>query len=127
MPAPPSGKKSLLIVTNDSEVFLSKKLESAGDLFGGRVTEIKNFVKSMEDELVNDIAESAIGAMFQALEKLREIGIERHSTACPVAEMTMDGVDVQVQVMITPNKLDWLEENEKAVRKVFPFGDTMIN
>lgn len=50
MPAPPSGKKSLLIVTNDSEVFLSKKLESAGDLFGGRVTEIKNFVKSMEDE-----------------------------------------------------------------------------
>lgn len=81
----------------------------------------------MEDELVNDIAESAIGAMFQALGKLREIGIERHSTACPVAEMTMDGVDVQVQVMITPNKADWLEENETAVRKVFPFGDIMIN
>ena len=77
--------------------------------------------KSMEDELVNDMAESAISAMFQALEKLREIGIERHSAACSVAEMTMDGVDVQVQVMITPNKLDWLEGNETAVRKVFPF------
>lgn len=49
-PAPKSGKKSLLIVTNDSEVFLSKKLEAAGDLFGGRVTEIKDFVKSMEAE-----------------------------------------------------------------------------
>ena len=81
----------------------------------------------MEDELVNDMAESAINAMFQALEKLREIGIERHSTACPVAVMTMDDVDVQVQVMITPNKADWLEGTETAVRKVFPFGDTMIN
>ena len=81
----------------------------------------------MEDELEHDLAESAIGAMFQALEKLRELGIERHSTACPVAEMTMDGVDVQVQVMITPNKADWLEDGETAVRKVFPFGDTMIN
>ena len=81
----------------------------------------------MEDELVNDMAESAINAMFQALEKLREIGIERHSAACSVAVMTMDDVDVQVQVMITPNKLDWLEGNETAVRKVFPFGDTMIN
>ena len=81
----------------------------------------------MEDELVNDIAESAINAMFQALEKLRELGIERHSTSCSVAVMTMDDVDVQVQVMITPNKLDWLEENETAVRKVFPFGDTMVN
>ena len=51
----------------------------------------------MEDELVNDIAESAINAMFQALEKLRKLGIERHSTACSVAVMTMDGVDVQVK------------------------------
>lgn len=81
----------------------------------------------MEEELVNDIAESALNAMFQALEKLRELGIERHSTACSVAMMTMDDVDVQVQVMITPNKLDWLEGNETAVRRVFPFGDTMIN
>lgn len=81
----------------------------------------------MEDELVDDIAESAINAMFQALEKLRELGIERHSTACSVAVMTMDNVDVQVQVMITPNKADWLEGNETAVRKVFPFGDTMVN
>ena len=81
----------------------------------------------MEDELVNDIAESAINAMLQALEKLRELGIERHSTACSVAVMTMDDVDVQVQVMVTPNKADWLEGNETAVRKVFPFGDTMIN
>ena len=81
----------------------------------------------MEDELVNDIAESAINAMFQALEKLRELGVERHSASCSVAVMTMDGVDVQVQVMITPNKLDWLEGNETAVRKVFPFGDTTIN
>ena len=81
----------------------------------------------MEDELVNDIAESAINAMFQALEKLRELGIERHSTACSVAVMTMDDVDVQVQVMITPNKADWLEGNETAVRKVFPFDDTMVN
>lgn len=45
---------------------------------------------------MNDIAESAINAMFQALEKLRELGIERHSTACSVAVMTMDDVDVQV-------------------------------
>ena len=81
----------------------------------------------MEDELVDDIAESAINAMFQALEKLRGLGIERHSTACSVAVMTMDDVDVQVQVMITPNKADWLDGNETAVRKVFPFGDTMIN
>jgi hypothetical protein len=50
MPAPKSDKKKLLIVTNDSEAFLSKKLEAAGDLFGGRVTEIKDFVKSMESE-----------------------------------------------------------------------------
>ena len=81
----------------------------------------------MEDELVNDIAESAINAMFQALEKLRELGIERHSTACSVAVMTMDDVDVQVQVMVTSSKFDWIEAGETSVRKVLPFGDTMIN
>ncbi len=48
--APRTGKKNILIVTNDSEVTISNKLEAAGDLFGGRVTEIREFVKSLEEE-----------------------------------------------------------------------------
>jgi hypothetical protein len=48
--APPTGKKNILIVTNDSEVTTSNKLESAGELYGGRVTEIREFVKSLESE-----------------------------------------------------------------------------
>ncbi|MFA6799474.1 MAG: hypothetical protein WCR37_00500 [Candidatus Methanomethylophilaceae archaeon] len=48
--APQTGKKNVLIVTNDSEVFLSKKLEAAGDIFGGRVTEVREFFKSLDAE-----------------------------------------------------------------------------
>ena len=48
--APPTGKKNVLIVTNDSGVTISDKLESAGDLYAGRVTEIREFVKSLEEE-----------------------------------------------------------------------------
>ena len=50
IPAPPSGKKCVLIVTNDSEVFLSNKLEEAGNLFGGRLTEVKNFYERINSE-----------------------------------------------------------------------------
>ena len=50
IPAPPSGKKSVLIVTNDSGVFLSNKLEAAKDLFGGRFTEVKNFYEKIDSE-----------------------------------------------------------------------------
>ncbi|MGE0015045.1 MAG: hypothetical protein AB7S83_02520 [Candidatus Methanomethylophilaceae archaeon] len=48
--APQTGKKNVLIVTNDSEVFLSKKLEAAGDIFGGRVTEVRDFFKDLDAE-----------------------------------------------------------------------------
>lgn len=48
--APPTGKKNIMIVTNDSGVATSDRLESAGELYGGRVTEIREFVKSLEEE-----------------------------------------------------------------------------
>lgn len=48
--APQTGKKNILIVTNDSEVFLSKRLEAAGDIFGGRVTEVRDFYKDLDAE-----------------------------------------------------------------------------
>ncbi|MEA4977627.1 MAG: hypothetical protein VB016_03650 [Methanomassiliicoccaceae archaeon] len=48
--APATGKKNVLIVTNDSQVFLSKRLEAAGDIFGGRVTEVRDFFKRLDAE-----------------------------------------------------------------------------
>lgn len=48
--APRTGRKNIMVVTNDSEVTTSDKLESAGKLYGGRVTEIREFVKSLEKE-----------------------------------------------------------------------------
>ncbi|HKM09463.1 MAG TPA: hypothetical protein VJX93_03115 [Candidatus Methanomethylophilaceae archaeon] len=54
IPAPDSGKKKILVVTNDSTVALTNKLESAGELYGGRVTEIRDFVKSIEKEFGNE-------------------------------------------------------------------------
>lgn len=50
MAAPPTGKKNILIVTNDSEVTTSNRLESAGELYGGRVTEVRNFVNALMEE-----------------------------------------------------------------------------
>lgn len=81
----------------------------------------------MDDELANDVAESALSAILQALNVLMEVGVERHSISCSVALMNMDGIDVQVQISITPNKADWIEPDDTAVFNVFPFGNTTIN
>ncbi|MDO5862483.1 MAG: hypothetical protein Q4Q58_06815, partial [Thermoplasmata archaeon] len=41
--------KRILIVTNDSTVFLTKnRITSVFEMFGGRVTEVKNLVKRLD-------------------------------------------------------------------------------
>ncbi len=43
----------ILVVTNDSTVFLSKRLDSAFNMFGGRATEVKKLVARL-DTLTDD-------------------------------------------------------------------------
>ena len=46
---------SVLIVTNDSTVFLVRnRIDSAFNMFGGRVTEVKNLVKRLDTAVKND-------------------------------------------------------------------------
>lgn len=40
--------KLVLVVTNDSTVFLGKNIASAFDMFGGRATEVKNLVARLD-------------------------------------------------------------------------------
>jgi hypothetical protein len=41
-------KKRVLVITNDSEVFLSDKFVSAFEMFGGRMTEVKDLVGRLD-------------------------------------------------------------------------------
>lgn len=43
-----SKKKMILVVTNDSTVFLKDGIASAFDMFGGRMTEVKNLVATLD-------------------------------------------------------------------------------
>ena len=40
--------RSVLVITNDSTVFLKKGLATAYEMFGGRTTEIKKFVARLD-------------------------------------------------------------------------------
>ena len=56
--------KRILIVTNDSTVFLVKnRIATAFELFGGRVTEVKNLVKRL-DTAVDDRGQKLCDVSF---------------------------------------------------------------
>ena len=56
--------KRILIVTNDSTVFLTKnRIDTAFNIFGGRVTEVKNLVKRL-DTAENDRGEKLCDVSF---------------------------------------------------------------
>ncbi len=42
-------RKQVLVITNDSTVFLTKKWVSAYEMFGGRLTEVKNLVERLSE------------------------------------------------------------------------------
>ena len=54
--------KRILVISNDSTVFLSNGFVSAFDMFGGRLTEVKNLVKRLND--VCDISFAIISGEF---------------------------------------------------------------
>ncbi|MCL2333217.1 MAG: hypothetical protein FWC52_00270 [Candidatus Methanoplasma sp.] len=61
--------RSVVVVTNDSTVFLHKGLASAFEMFGGRVTEIKNFVARLDtatkgDRKLCDVSFGVISTRF---------------------------------------------------------------
>lgn len=47
--------KLILVITNDSTVFLESGLASAFDMFGGRVTEVKELVARLDTASKNDV------------------------------------------------------------------------
>lgn len=54
----------VLVVTNDSTVFLEKnRIASAADMFGGRVTEVKNLVERLKS-LTNDDGKPVVDVSF---------------------------------------------------------------
>jgi len=61
--------RSVLVVTNDSTVFLKKGLATAYEMFGGRTTEIKNFVERLDTAKKNgknicDVSYGVISSRF---------------------------------------------------------------
>lgn len=56
-------RRRILVVTNDSTVMLGKGLCSARDMFGGRVTEVKNLVDRL-DALTDDSGRKLVDVSF---------------------------------------------------------------
>lgn len=81
----------------------------------------------MDDKTADEITKAAFDAIVQALYILHQTGVKGHSSTCPVAYMKLDGVDVQVKITITPNKSDWVREDNVFIGRVFPYGDITIN
>ncbi|MDR2866431.1 MAG: hypothetical protein LBV13_03395 [Methanomassiliicoccaceae archaeon] len=52
----------VLVITNDSTVFLSERVCSAKDIFGGRVTEVKNFCNRLSK--ICDVSFGIISGRF---------------------------------------------------------------
>jgi hypothetical protein len=50
------------VITNDSSVFLKEGLCSAGEMFGGRVTEVRNFCKRLTE--ICDVSFAIISGRF---------------------------------------------------------------
>ncbi|MDY0294027.1 MAG: hypothetical protein RBQ77_05640 [Candidatus Methanomethylophilaceae archaeon] len=62
IPAPDDGRRKVLVVTNDSSVFLKNGAASAFEMFGGRLTEVKNLVARLDD--VCDVSFGIITGRF---------------------------------------------------------------
>lgn len=54
--------KRVFVITNDSTVFLTDKWVSAFDMFGGRMTEVKNLVKDLCDKA--DVSLGVVSGRF---------------------------------------------------------------
>lgn len=54
--------KRVLVITNDSEVFLTDRWVSAEEMFGGRVTEVKNLVARLRESC--DVSFGIISGKF---------------------------------------------------------------
>lgn len=57
-----SPNKRILVISNDSAVFLSSGFVSAYDMFGGRLTEVKNLVDRLKG--VGDVSFAIISGKF---------------------------------------------------------------
>jgi nitrite reductase/ring-hydroxylating ferredoxin subunit len=62
IPARDDPSKRVLVVSNDSEVFLTDGVSSAFDIFGGRLTEVKNLVARLDP--VCDVSLGIISGRF---------------------------------------------------------------
>lgn len=81
----------------------------------------------MDEDMADEVAEAAFDAIVQALYILQQYGVKGYSSSCPVALMNLEGVDVQVQITVTPNKSDWIGEDNVFIESVFPYGDITMN
>jgi hypothetical protein len=81
----------------------------------------------MDEEMAEEVTEAAFEAIVQALYILQQYGVKGYMSTCPVALMNLEGVDVQVQITITPNKSDWIGEDNVFIDSVFHYGDLTVN
>ncbi|NLL94618.1 MAG: hypothetical protein GX224_02515 [Thermoplasmatales archaeon] len=56
--------RRVLVITNDSEVFLSDKWVSAHEMFGGRVTEVRNLVERLRGFPDTDVSMGIVSGEF---------------------------------------------------------------
>lgn len=56
--------KRVLVITNDSEVFLTERWVAAHDMFGGRLTEVKNLVGRLRELPDTDVSMGIISGEY---------------------------------------------------------------